>query len=342
MARRWVTSRHLCPSRIGASTVRRDETATATTYNLAASGKDLVVVVDEQPGNEGRTTAHDRAVRAAVTLRWLITRLDKMPDRDLPAVCGRLTHALSVNLSRVTRLAESIVVLTERAAPYGDAAVVLARTIWEVLVTSEYLVQDPSPNVRADLAFRYLSHGYVTSYASITAMSAASRQAAGITADQVAGVTSSYRRLREYLVSQGLKRGLTRRVAAREADVTLKEWARHHEWSGLTIEEMAETVARRDEYLQTYAFLSQFAHAGSEAARDYLSAVSGTMELVVDPDEDRRLAIIACWVATTRLIRLYEILVATTSHEPWRSRVERVGLAVRKQWETHIMEHPAA
>jgi hypothetical protein len=263
-----------------------------------------------------------RLAPAVAGLRDLIVKLDQLLTSEGIDVSGYLTYALLVNVVRASRQAEGIVVLLDQPHPLGDVALILARSIWEILVTTDYILLDPDPKRREYLAHRYLSHGFTSTYVSVQSMTPAQKRAAGITATQVTHVKENHRKLRKYLIERLMKSGTTKADATKEADREINEWGRHRDWNGMSIKETTAAVGRADEYAQTYAFLSQYTHPGSEATRDYLTVSEGKIGLASDPDVERRSAMIACFVTARRLLELYEDVGPALGKPSWVNRAQ--------------------
>jgi hypothetical protein len=267
-------------------------------------------------------SSHERVEAAVAGLRNLIVKLDDLLTEEEIVLAGYLTHALLVNIARASRPAEGVVLLLDRQHPLGDVALILARSVWEVIVTTEYILLDPDAMVREHLAHRYLSHGFTSTYVSVQGMSREQQRAVGITAEQVSLVKENHRKLRRFLTERLMNAGRTRAEAVREADHEINEWGSHRDWNGKSIKDTAVAVGRAEEYAQTYAFLSQYSHPGSEAARDYLVVSEGKLGLASDPDQERTSAIIACFVTARRLIELYELVAPALGKPAWAQRVQ--------------------
>ncbi|MGI8423148.1 MAG: DUF5677 domain-containing protein [Chloroflexota bacterium] len=229
---------------------------------------------------------------------------------------------------RIHSLAEGLVLIVRANPPRGPEALILARTMWEILVFAEYLAAVPQQ--REQRAIEYMAH---------TPPARGDRRRKATPADKrraEANRAFLAEKLREELERQGASPDRARRKATAEIQRR----------SGLSdpmpakIFDMVTSVAKKDrlqEHAVTYPFLCQYSHAGGgsliDAMRDY--------EEWVDQEGDSHSALVASLFACGWLLEFYDC-VDTVYSFGWHPRIVTMSQLAKSKWDRRGIPRGAA
>ena len=148
---------------------------------------------------------------------------------------------------------------------YGEDAFMLARTLFELMVTSAYILQDTTE----DRLTRYISHDWVTR-----------------------------KKMYDYVVSnESLLAGLNKEIESGRQNTVAEVEAEYKKvrktykykngtWSDKKIDEMSESIGRLDMYKTVYKLQCSLSHTNARSINEYVSVTEEGTILNIGPNWD--------------------------------------------------------
>jgi hypothetical protein len=265
--------------------------------------------------NESRTGL--RAVSAA--LKWQLALL----KRRFPVACPRTPLFTGIVLTglgrRLRSQAESVLILVRRPVPRTEAAIILARTAWELMLTFDYILAQPK--IREQRAILYLAHSPFV-------------RADGRADDSPSGRTSTDLNrtlLTDSLADEFVAQGVRRERARRRASKEIAKWATSRVPMQANLREMVSSLnnpQRTEEYESLYRRLSEYSHASGSAL---LEAMLDSEDSIVAEGDAHGTMMAAVYVAGW-LQEYYEGIDRLYSFG-WQNELADMSSRIATKWE---------
>jgi hypothetical protein len=273
----------------------------------------------------------DDVRRAVTTLGWLIGQVESLVSGKFVAGGSALRFVFRQAVPRAILTARSIHLLLENGVAHGLDAVALSRSLWELLVSLEYIYQ--CARHREELALRYLAQNTHKRRNHLAYMRAQPNPDAAAIARVDQNITGDERQLLKYFARAIESTQPSRRAALQEALTRWRGWTFRQTWAGISRSRMARSihisgVNRAWEYDHAYDMLSEASHVSSGS----LIALGAAFDPDAYPeDQGRDPARVAASLASIWLLQLID-LVARELEPAWRTALVPLSDAATEQW----------
>lgn len=176
-------------------------------------------------------------------------------------------HAL-LSFGKAYKTHVAILILCEKG--YGEDAAILARSLFELAVSTLYVYGDES----GIAAKRYFEYDWIIREGMYDYLLSKEETKKGLE-EQIAASENGEMRIEE----------IRKRAADVRAGYTPDE-LRRNTWSGKSIKKMAEEVGREDSYRTIYSLQCNMAHSAVSMANDYVKEVEGEITMDISPSEN--------------------------------------------------------
>lgn len=269
--------------------------------------------------------------RAVTTLGWLVDQVQSLISGKFVAGGSPYRFVLRQAAPRAVITARSVHILLEQGLAHGVDAVALSRSLWELLISLEYI--SGCPRHREELAIRYLAQNTHHRRRHLERMQADPNPDISLLECVKTNLEADERQLLKYLTRAIEVRAPNRRVALEDALGRLRTWRFAPTWAGIRRATMARSVRmpgtnRSWEYDHGYDLLSEMSHVSSGSLMA-LDAAIDPDDYPVDQGQDP--ARLAGSLTSIWLLQLIDL--AARELEPlWQPALQKLSDAATEQW----------